>query len=97
MILLAKLSPNLRNKVLLLKSLWDLTTKKDRLWIKWVNDYYMKGVNIMHIKVSSTASWMLSRIIDSRDLLSNWDDLEVCVKWEVQHQEGLYGQIDHPF
>ena len=63
----------------MLKILWDLVTKKDRLWIKWVNDYYTKGVNIMHFKVPSTASWMLSRIISSRDLLSSWDDLHKYV------------------
>ena len=54
------------NDVSLLKSLWDLLSKHDRLWIKWAHDYYIKGANIMRFSVPSTTSWMLTRIIESR-------------------------------
>ena len=47
---------HLWNEVLLLKSLWALAYKKDRLWIKWIPDYYLKEVDIMHFRVPSSAS-----------------------------------------
>ena len=66
-------------EVILLKSLWALVSKKDRSWIKWVNDYYLKGTDIFHFRVPSTASWMLARIFDSRQQLNGWDDMNTLV------------------
>ena len=44
------------NDVALLKSLWALTSKKDRLWIKGVDAYSIKGADTMQIRVRSTVS-----------------------------------------
>ena len=63
------------NDVVLLKSLWVLASKKHRLWIKWVNDYYLKGTHIMQFRVSSTAYWMLNRIVNSREQIDSWNEL----------------------
>lgn len=43
------------NKAAILKLQWDLTTKEDRLWIKWVHMYHIKGQPITTIKVSKQA------------------------------------------
>lgn len=63
------------NEVAILKSLWALASKKNRLWIKWVNDYYIKGADIMQVHTPSTISWMLVRILECRNLVSDWSDL----------------------
>jgi hypothetical protein len=68
------------NDVALLKSFWALLSKKIRHWIKWVHDYYIKGADIMHFSVPSTASWMLTRIIESRKQVADWNELR---KWVV--------------
>ena len=71
------------NDVALLKSWWALVSKKDRLWIKWVNAYYIKRADIMQFRLSSTASWMLARIIDSRSLVSDMNQLSsLCFNGE---------------
>ena len=64
---------HLLNEVLLLKSCGPSAYKKDRLWIKWVHDYYLKGVDIMHFRVPCSTSWMFSRIIAGRDQLSSYN------------------------
>ena len=66
------------NDVALLKSLWALAYKKDRLWIRWVHDYYIKGADLMHYLISTLASWILARIIDSRKHVSSWSELQQC-------------------
>lgn len=68
------------NDVALLKSLWALAYKKDRLWIRWVHDYYIKGADLLHYLIPSSASWMLARIIDSRRHVSGWHELQ---QWGV--------------
>lgn len=75
------------NEVVLLKSLWALAYKNDKLWIKWVHDYYLKGADIMQYRMPSTASWMLCRIIDSRTQVLDWNALSSFVsigKFNVQ-------------
>lgn len=44
------------NDMALLKSLWALAYKKDRLWIRWVHDYYIKGADLLHYLIPSSTS-----------------------------------------
>lgn len=34
------------NKALLAKTLWNIHTKKDTLWVKWVNEYFLRNIPI---------------------------------------------------
>ena len=40
-----------------------------------MNDYYLKGTDIMQFRVPSTVSWMLNRIVNSRELIDSWNEL----------------------
>ncbi|XP_019230249.1 PREDICTED: uncharacterized protein LOC109211202 [Nicotiana attenuata] len=51
------------NKAAILKLQWDLATKADRLWIKWVHMYYIKGHPLATIKVPKQASWTVQKIM----------------------------------
>ena len=62
----------------MLKKLWSFAHKKDRLWIRWINDYYLKHSDVFSYIVPSTASWMLAKIFDSRHLVANLQDLNDC-------------------
>lgn len=44
------------NDVAFLKSMWALAYKKDRIWMSWVYDYYVKGVDILQYLIPSSAS-----------------------------------------
>lgn len=35
-------------KVLCTKLLWNLCMKTGKLWVKWFNEYHLKGVNAMN-------------------------------------------------
>lgn len=34
------------NKALLVKILWNIHMKKDTLWVKWVNEYFLRDTSI---------------------------------------------------
>ena len=69
---------DLWNKAAILKNLWSFAHKKDRLWIRWINDFYLKHSNVFSYVVPNTASWMLAKIFDSRHLVMNLQDLNDC-------------------
>ncbi|XP_058755784.1 uncharacterized protein LOC131628998 [Vicia villosa] len=56
------------NKATILKLLWNLHMKSDKLWIRWIGAYYLKGGSIMHWEPKTTSSWILRNIAKVRDL-----------------------------
>ena len=69
---------DLWNKAAMLKNHWSFAHKKDRLWIRWINDYYLKHSDVFSYVVPSVTSWMLAKIFDSRHLVENLHDLNAC-------------------
>ncbi|XP_070001865.1 uncharacterized protein [Nicotiana sylvestris] len=57
------------NKATIAKTCWDLAHKEDNIWIKWINAYYIKQQQLQHMLVPQQASWMVRRIIGSRNIL----------------------------
>ncbi|XP_016484095.2 uncharacterized protein LOC107804683 [Nicotiana tabacum] len=57
------------NKTTIAKVCWDLAHKEDKLWIKWINAYYVKQQQLKDMPIPKQASWMVRRIIASRDIL----------------------------
>ena len=51
------------NKAEMLKQLWNIASKKENLWVKWVHSYYMKNQEIQTANVSIHASWSYKKII----------------------------------
>ncbi|XP_058748415.1 uncharacterized protein LOC131621393 [Vicia villosa] len=49
------------------KLLWNLQSKADKLWVRWVNTYFLKEQDVMVWQPSSTASWLLRSIVNTRD------------------------------
>ena len=45
-----------------------------------MNDYYLKGVDVFHYSIPSTVSWMLRKILESRNLVPNMIMLNNKVK-----------------
>ena len=46
------------------KLCWDLANKEDKLWIKWIHAYYIKGQR--EWKISNNASWMVQKIMSAK-------------------------------
>ncbi|RZC05429.1 Transcription factor E2FC isoform B [Glycine soja] len=54
------------------------SSKKDSLWIKWINCYYMKNGNVMSMGIKDSCSWILKGIlkqIQKIQSLTNWSTL----------------------
>ena len=59
-----------------------------------MNAYYIKKVDIMQIGVPSTTSWMLARIIDSRNLVSDRNQLSsLCVNGDFNIKKAYFERI----
>ncbi|XP_019223812.1 PREDICTED: uncharacterized protein LOC109205556 [Nicotiana attenuata] len=52
------------NRAALIKHLWNLCMKKDKLWIRWVHVYYIKGKNPWQVEVKQ-ASWISRKILQA--------------------------------
>ncbi|KAL6506024.1 hypothetical protein OROHE_022743 [Orobanche hederae] len=66
------------NKTSMLKLLWALHKKSDRLWVKWIHAYYIKEAQIMNMEAPCRASFLLKKILKCRSLISGnseWQEL----------------------
>ncbi|KAK4726871.1 hypothetical protein R3W88_031788 [Solanum pinnatisectum] len=50
------------NKAAILKHMWNLCKKKDKLWIVWVHTFYLKGRDPWEVAIKQ-ASWMVKKIL----------------------------------
>ncbi|XP_062119066.1 uncharacterized protein LOC133832783 [Humulus lupulus] len=55
------------NKVLLAKYIWDVSSKHDILWVKWVDSIYLKGQDLWLYRVPQDVSWYWRRLTKLRD------------------------------
>ncbi|KAL9678548.1 hypothetical protein QQ045_016393 [Rhodiola kirilowii] len=62
------------NKALLLWQIWDLVRKKDLLWIRWMNSYFLKDQTIWQCVVKSHHSWVRKKILSLRE------DAQKCIE-----------------
>lgn len=85
------------NKAALLKLLWAIAYKSDRLWVKWVHAYYIKRLTYSTASITANSSWLLRKIIDTRDtliLLGGWNNLNKAGKFSITQTYRLL-QGDH--
>lgn len=54
------------NKASICKHFWDLYKKKDRLWIKWIHNYYVKINHLWEVK-HWNASWMVIKMFKANE------------------------------
>ncbi|KAH0769679.1 hypothetical protein KY290_013660 [Solanum tuberosum] len=61
------------NKAAVAKLSWDLAHKEDKLWIKWVHNFYIKGKNPW--SESKQASWMIRKIMNGKHVAEHIQQL----------------------
>ncbi|XP_048502873.1 uncharacterized protein LOC125498665 [Beta vulgaris subsp. vulgaris] len=59
------------NKAAILKLLWALAFEVDKLWVQWVNEYYMRRSNVYTVVISNSMSRQLKKILASRATLQD--------------------------
>ncbi|XP_060211885.1 uncharacterized protein LOC132639460 [Lycium barbarum] len=57
------------NVAALAKTCWDLAHKLDKLWIRWIHTYYIKGRHLGDFDIPQQASWMVRQIIQAQHTL----------------------------
>nr|XP_018634159.1 uncharacterized protein LOC104119208 [Nicotiana tomentosiformis] len=64
------------NKEAIIKHLWDITRKKDCLWIMWVHNFYIKNRNLEIMVTPKATSWVVKKILESRSLIIEYQQLQ---------------------
>ncbi|XP_058726861.1 uncharacterized protein LOC131598262 [Vicia villosa] len=72
------------NKATMGKLLWNIQAKADKLWIKWLDTYYIKGQDLNTWQVAATCSWVVKKIMDLRDTMSQTEH------WATAIHSGKY-------
>lgn len=49
------------------KLLWCLCRAQDKLWIKWIHEYYIKGQDVYEMSIPKQSSWVVRKILGARD------------------------------
>lgn len=55
------------NKAAILKIFWNLSNKKDVLWVMWVHSFYIKGRDINTMPIPNQASWITRKVFSARN------------------------------
>ncbi|XP_059294598.1 uncharacterized protein LOC132047591 [Lycium ferocissimum] len=61
------------NRAALAKHFWDITNKKDKLWVKWMHMFYIKNQMFYDCPSPKQASWMIRKVMDAKSILQNAD------------------------
>ena len=51
------------------KYVWAIGVKKDNLWIKWINELYIKNGNWWEYQPPTTSSWYWKKLCEVKDRL----------------------------
>lgn len=77
------------NKAAIAKVCWDLAHKEDKLWIRWINAYYIKHQQIQTMPIPKQACWIVRRIIVARDVLQQTQ----CSRGDKETIKHIYLQL----
>ncbi|KAL6555052.1 hypothetical protein OROGR_006310 [Orobanche gracilis] len=66
------------NKICILKMLWAITLKADKLWVQWIHAVYIKNCSVMDMDVPNNASYFFKKMMKLRSFVKDAPD------WRVQ-------------
>lgn len=71
------------NKVAITKLCWEVENKEDKLWIRWIHNYYIMDQEFSNMTVSQLACWMVRKIFQAKNYLSHITDFRNSVIKQV--------------
>lgn len=81
------------NQTTMLKLLQNLQTNAGKLWIKQINAYYVKGRDIMRWQELKTCSWMIKKVLNCIELMSNSNYLEKTTQQNKYRTSSMYNEL----
>ncbi|XP_058785008.1 uncharacterized protein LOC131659909 [Vicia villosa] len=72
------------NKATIIKLLWNLQAKDDKLWVMWMHIYYLKGQPINSWRIPTNCSWIMKKMMSYREDMTN------STYWSNSLQAGRY-------
>lgn len=74
---------------------WDVAHKAYKMWIRWIHTYSIKGQIIHEMNIPNQASWMVKKILGTRDVVSHIQRDVIQKKSIIRY---IYNQLlgDHP-
>ena len=57
------------NRILMIKHLWNVASKKDSLWMKWVTMYRLKDRSIWEIPIDDKASRGWKKLLEFKEMV----------------------------
>ena len=81
------------NQAALLKLLWAIEFKANKLWVKWIDAYYLKHNSTLNVVITNNISWILRKIIKTRETLEDIGGWEQVVH---NGQFSIKKAQDHP-
>ncbi|XP_059302007.1 uncharacterized protein LOC132053931 [Lycium ferocissimum] len=72
------------NHAAIIKLCWDLASKQDRLWIKWIHAYYVKNQEFATMVIPGHASWM---VIWKGLIKWALDEEPLCILCQQRHED----------
>ncbi|XP_058733186.1 uncharacterized protein LOC131604785 [Vicia villosa] len=63
------------NQIAVLKCLWNISMKRDNLWVRWVHAYFLKKKSLHDAQVNSNTTWMLKAIMGAREKICCYQPL----------------------
>ncbi|GKC86773.1 hypothetical protein Tco_1147422, partial [Tanacetum coccineum] len=83
------------NDALLLKHVWNIASKKDTLWIKWIHMMKLKDYSIWNVQINESDSWNWKCLLEIRDKMADkiqykaGDRRNICMWYDKWHDSGL--------
>lgn len=86
----------MRNRAAICKLLWNVAQKKDRLWVRWMHEYYIKGQIIISMAIQpipNHASWIMKKILSARKFLGEVQDGVLMLQQSQFSVRKLYHEL----
>ncbi|XP_019236925.1 PREDICTED: uncharacterized protein LOC109217149 [Nicotiana attenuata] len=89
------------NEAAICKLLWNICTRKEKLWVHWVHTYYIKGQAVWEVNAKN-ASWAMQQVFqakkyfDSAGRISKGDVEKIGMQQSRATKVDVYIEASHP-
>lgn len=75
------------NQAAITKLLWAMYEDKEKLWVRWVQTYYIKNQDVRTMSIPQQAAWIIRKIINMRKfipIIGSWSKVKKNGKYSIK-------------